>query len=84
MGINKPHRTLLDRPHRSKSAFDWRPWFAWRPVKLLYEINESPGYSYVDSGNWAWLYWIERRLQRQIIPDGRYIYWHEHREPPTP
>lgn len=29
-------------------VWDWRPWFAWHPVRLL-------------TMEWAWLRWVERR-----------------------
>lgn len=50
------------RPLFTDPVDSWRRWFAWYPVRLSYEINESPGYSWVDSGNYAWLRWIEMRL----------------------
>jgi hypothetical protein len=40
---------------------DWQRWFAWHPVRLLSEIDEHPGFSWVDTGNIAWLHYVERR-----------------------
>jgi hypothetical protein len=38
-------------------AFNWHPWFAWRPVK-------------VDSGECRWLEWIERRRKEDFAVDS--------------
>lgn len=31
------------------NAYEWRRWFAWRPVRV--------------AGHWRWLCWLERRAE---------------------
>jgi hypothetical protein len=50
---------------------NWHRWFAWRPVPLLYEINECPGFSWVPSGHLAWMQYVERREQNGRCPQYR-------------
>lgn len=40
----------------------WRRWYAWYPVRLSSEVNEGNGYSYADTGNYAWLRIVECRF----------------------
>lgn len=75
------------REDMTEQRNEWNRWFAWFPVRLFYEVNECPGFSYADSGNRAWLRYVERRRQWNCRPAqtcggqvyGRVREWWEYR-----
>lgn len=62
------------------NIYEWHCWFAWYPVRLVYEINEGNGYSWADSGNYAWWCWVECCCHSEIAPNGDLTEWWEYRE----
>ena len=49
-----------------KKLRNWKPWFAWRPVRTisgqrvwLKHIYRTIGNTYVDYDNWTWYYYAD-------------------------
>lgn len=55
-----------------KREYSWRPWFAWRPVRLI-------------DGRRAWRCMVERRHKKMTVLDLYYppLTVHEYRLPET-
>ena len=49
-----------------KPEYQWKPWFAWRPVTTIggrkvwwQRIYRSKGNDYVDHDDWTWYYYAD-------------------------
>jgi hypothetical protein len=61
------------------NEYDWRRWFAWRPVRLYVQttVHDSLGaFPGGHLGEKVWLRWIERRHVGAVAPNGDLTdYW---------